>query len=186
MKQLIKQIFCVIVLCALVAGLDSCKKEDTQDKVVNPSDVDLADLTWDLDFPYEVYMSPGAAQELKDSYSDFIEAPVSAISDKTYMVILDNLSDLPEKQLVDLYVDGVVIAIIHPKKAELEALFSRNPEMGSFLDDDGIDGAKLVAISSWNNGLYIIPDEAQFAASRHSTRRKKHRPKPTPRQTSRR
>ena len=164
MKQLIKQIFCAIVLCALVAGLDSCKKEDTQDKVVNPSDGDLADLTWDLDFPYEVYMSPGAAQELKDSYSDFIEAPVSAISDKTYMVILDNLSDLPEKQLVDLYVDGVVIAIIHPKKAELEALFSRNPEMGSFLDDDGIDGAKLVAISSWNNGLYIIPDEAQFAA----------------------
>lgn len=162
MKQLIKRFFCAIVLCALVAGLASCKKEDPKDKVVNPSDVDLADLTWDLDFPYEVYMSPGVAAELADAYQDFILVPASAITENTYMVVLDKVSDLPAEQLVDLYTRDVVIAIAHPKKAEIEALFKNYPEMGYFLDDDSIDGAQLVALSSWNNGLYIIPDEEQF------------------------
>ena len=59
--------FCAILICAALAEFTSCKKGiPTYD--VNPQDIDLADLEWDLDFPYEVFMSPKAAQELKDSF----------------------------------------------------------------------------------------------------------------------
>lgn len=91
MKKVFRFLFCTILICAALAEFTSCKKGiPTYD--VNPQDIDLADLEWDLDFPYEVFMSPKAAQKLKDFYADFIEAPVSAISDNTYMVILDNLN----------------------------------------------------------------------------------------------
>ena len=159
MKKIFKVMFCAILICTSLAVLSSCSKDSSaEDIVINPEDIDLADLTWDMDFPYEVFMASGVSEELQGLYEDFIEAPVAAITDNTYLVILDKLSDLPEKQLVELYEDGVVIAIVHPKKAELKALFEKYPEMGYFLDDDGIDGAQLVALSSWNNGFYIIPD----------------------------
>lgn len=161
MKKNIKRLFCAILICASLVELTSCDKLFPVQEI-NPQDIDLADLEWDLDFPYEVYMSAGAAQELKDAYADFIEAPVSALTDDTYMVILDHLSDLPEAQLVELYLNDVVIAVLNPVQAEFKALFEKYPEMGYFLENDGIDGAKLVAVSSWNNGFYIIPDEAQF------------------------
>jgi len=161
MKKIIERLFCAILICASLVELTSCDKLFPVQEI-NPQDIDLADLEWDLDFPYEVYMSAGAAQELKDAYADFIEAPVSALTDDTYMVILDHLSDLPEAQLVELYLNDVVIAVLNPVQAEFKALFEKYPEMGYFLENDGIDGAKLVAVSSWNNGLYIIPDEAQF------------------------
>ena len=160
-KNILNWVLATILICVSLVELSSCDKLFPVEEI-NPQDIDLADLEWDLDFPYEVYMSAGAAQELKDAYAGFIEAPVSALTDDTYMVILDHLSDLPEAQLVELYLNDVVIAVLHPVKAEFKALFEKYPKMGYFRDDDRIDGAKLVAVSSWNNGLYIIPDEAQF------------------------
>ena len=156
-----KQMCSAILLCVAAVGfISSCQKETP--RVVNPADVELSNYDWDVVFPYEVYMAAGAAAELKDAYSDFITVGASAITDNTYMVILDKVSDLPEEQFVELYEKGVVMAILHPKKAEIQAVFERNPEMGYFLDDDSIDSALLLAISGWNNGYYIIPSTEEY------------------------
>lgn len=158
MKKIVKQLFSAILFCAVIGGFASCDKEK---KDTSP-DPEPYKYEWDLDFPYEVYVSAGAAAQLEDSYSDFLTLTSNAITENTYMVILDKLTDLPAEQLVDLYTRGVVVAIVYPRKAEIEALFQSYPEMGYFLGDDSIDGSLLLALSGWNNGYYIIPETGKY------------------------
>lgn len=49
MKKVFRFLFCTILICAALAEFTSCKKGiPTYD--VNPQDIDLADLEWDLKF----------------------------------------------------------------------------------------------------------------------------------------
>ena len=85
-----------------------------------------------------------------------------AINEDTYLVILDKVSDLPGDKLVELYHSGVTIGFANPKKAEIDALYQEYPDLGYYCNDDDIDRALLFAISSFNNGSYIIPDPEKF------------------------
>ncbi|MBQ9661302.1 MAG: hypothetical protein IJV37_08630 [Bacteroidales bacterium] len=103
MKKILSRICGAFLLCAFAAGFASSCQKDTP-PVVNPADIELSDYEWDIDFPYEVYLSPGVAAELKEAYGDFIAAPAGTISENTYMVILDKLGDLPEDKGFTYYV----------------------------------------------------------------------------------
>lgn len=164
MKQ---SIFAIFAAAALLLGMSACTARDdnpiTSGGTGNSEGAYLKEFNWDVDFPYDVYMSPGVAAELKEAYGDFIDDPATEITDKTYMVILDKLSDLPEEKLVELYEKDVVIAVAHPKKADFDALYKDYPELGYYYDSDDIDKALLFAICKSNNGIYLIPDVDKYA-----------------------
>ena len=136
---------------------------DPKPSEINPEDVNLFEFEWHFDLPGGFYLSSGAYSELKETLSDLTaEEPQMAINDDTYLVILDKVSDLPGDKLVELYHSGVTIGFANPKKAEIDALYEKYPELGYYCNDDDIDRSLLFAISSFNNGSYIIPDPEKF------------------------
>ena len=163
MRKFINWIFAAVLICC-GGGLASCGENadnpvDPKPSEINPEDVNLFEFEWDFDLPGGFYLSSGAYAELKETLSDLTaEEPQMAINDDTYLVILDKVSDLPGDRLVELYQDGVTIGFSHPKKAEIDALYEKYPELGYYCNDDDIDRSLLFAISSFNNGSYIIPD----------------------------
>lgn len=165
MKQ---SIFAIFAAAALLLGMSACAVDDnpvTSGSNGKSEGTYLDEFNWDIDFPYDVYMSPGVAAELKAAYGDFIDDPATEITDKTYMVILDKLADLSEEKLVELYEKDVIIAVAHPQKAEFAALYEKYPELGNYYDSDEIDKALLFAVSKSNNGIYIIPDVDKYPDS---------------------
>jgi hypothetical protein len=163
MRKLFNWMFAAVLICC-GGGLASCGENadnpvDPKLSEINPEDVNLFEFEWDFDLPGGFYLSSGAYAELKETLSDLTaEEPQMAINDNTYLVILDKVSDLPGDRLVELYQDGVTIGFSHPKKAEIDALYEKYPELGYYCNDDDIDRSLLFAISSFNNGSYIIPD----------------------------
>ena len=167
MRKLFNWMFAAVLICC-GGGLASCGENadnpvDPKPSEINPEDVNLFEFEWDFDLPGGFYLSSGAYAELKETLSDLTaEEPQMAINDDTYLVILDKVSDLPGDRLVELYQDGVTIGFSHPKKAEIDALYEKYPELGYYCNDDDIDRSLLFAISSFNNGSYIIPDPEKF------------------------
>ena len=167
MRKFINWMFAAVLICC-GGGLASCGENadnpvDPKLSEINPEDVNLFEFEWDFDLPGGFYLSSGAYAELKETLSDLTaEEPQMAINDDTYLVILDKVSDLPGDRLVELYQDGVTIGFSHPKKAEIDALYEKYPELGYYCNDDDIDRSLLFAISSFNNGSYIIPDPEKF------------------------
>ncbi len=167
MRKLFNWMFAAVLICC-GGGLASCGENadnpvDPKLSEINPEDVNLFEFEWDFDLPGGFYLSSGAYAELKETLSDLTaEEPQMAINDDTYLVILDKVSDLPGDRLVELYQDGVTIGFSHPKKAEIDALYEKYPELGYYCNDDDIDRSLLFAISSFNNGSYIIPDPEKF------------------------
>ena len=167
MRKLFNWMFAAVLICC-GGGLASCGENadnpvDPKLSEINPEGVHLFEFEWDYDLPGGFYLSSGAYAELKETLSDLTaEEPQMAINDDTYLVILDKVSDLPGDRLVELYQDGVTIGFSHPKKAEIDALYEKYPELGYYCNDDDIDRALLFAISSFNNGSYIIPDPEKF------------------------
>ena len=167
MRKLFNWMFAAVLICC-GGGLASCGENadnpvDPKPSEINPEDVNLFEFEWHFDLPGGFYLSSGAYSELKETLSDLTaEEPQMAINDDTYLVILDKVSDLPGDRLVELYQDGVTIGFSHPKKAEIDALYEKYPELGYYCNDDDIDRSLLFAISSFNNGSYIIPDPEKF------------------------
>lgn len=167
MRKFINWMFAAVLICC-GGGLASCGENadnpvNPNPSEINPEDVNLFEFDWDFDLPGGFYLSSGAYAELKETLSDLTaEEPQMAINDNTYLVILDKVSDLPGDRLVELYQDGVTIGFSHPKKAEIDALYEKYPELGYYCNDDDIDRSLLFAISSFNNGSYIIPDPEKF------------------------
>lgn len=160
MKKNMRRVMTATLICSAVLAVASCdNKDNIEDKETEQA---LWDDGYDFDFPYSVYVSPGAAAEFQEAFGDFIVKPAATIDENTYLVILDKPGDLPAERLVELYGKGVIIAFAHPKKAEIESLYKEYPELGYYLDNDEIDNALLLAISGWNNGIFIIPDPAKY------------------------
>ena len=168
MTKLFNWMFAAVLICC-GGGLTSCVNDDNPaDSVPSTPDipeggVSLFEFDWDYDLPGGYYLAPGVYAELKETLTELIdEEPQMAINEDTYLVILDKVSDLPGDKLVELYHSGVTIGFANPKKAEIDALYQEYPDLGYYCNDDDIDRALLFAISSFNNGSYIIPDPEKF------------------------
>ena len=169
MTKLFNWMFAAVLICC-GGGLTSCVVNDDNpaDSVPSTPDipeggVSLFEFDWDYDLPGGYYLAPGVYAELKETLTELIdEEPQMAINEDTYLVILDKVSDLPGDKLVELYHSGVTIGFANPKKAEIDALYQEYPDLGYYCNDDDIDRALLFAISSFNNGSYIIPDPEKF------------------------
>lgn len=167
MRKLFNWMFAAVLVCC-GGGLASCGENadnplDPKPSEINPEDINLFEFEWDFDLPGGFYLSSGAYAELKETLTELIdEEPQMAINEDTYLVILDKVSDLPGDKLVELYHSGVTIGFANPKKAEIDALYEKYPELGYYCNDDDIDRSLLFAISSFNNGSYIIPDPEKF------------------------
>lgn len=167
MTKLFNWMFAAVLICC-GGGLTSCvvnedNPVDPKPSEIYPEDVHLFEFDWDYDLPGGYYLAPGVYAELKETLTELIdEEPQMAINEDTYLVILDKVSDLPGDKLVELYHSGVTIGFANPKKAEIDALYQEYPDLGYYCNDDDIDRALLFAISSFNNGSYIIPDPEKF------------------------
>ena len=167
MRKLFNWMFAAVLVCC-GGGLASCGENadnpvDPKPSEINPEDVSLFEFDWDYDLPGGYYIAPGVYAELKETLTELIdEEPQMAINEDTYLVILNKVSDLPGDKLVELYHSGVTIGFANPKKAEIDALYQEYPDLGYYCNDDDIDRSLLFAISSFNNGSYIIPDPEKF------------------------
>ena len=164
MRKLFNWMFAAVLICC-GGGLTSCVVNDDNpaDSVPSTPDIHVFEFDWDYDLPGGYYIAPGVYAELKETLTELIdEEPQMAINEDTYLVILDKVSDLPGDKLVELYHSGVTIGFANPKKAEIDALYQEYPDLGYYCNDDDIDRALLFAISSFNNGSYIIPDPEKF------------------------
>ena len=166
MTKLFNWMLAAVLICC-GGGLTSCVNDDNpadpKPSEIYPEDVHLFEFDWDYDLPGGYYLAPGVYAELKETLTELIdEEPQMAINEDTYLVILDKVSDLPGDKLVELYHSGVTIGFANPKKAEIDALYQEYPDLGYYCNDDDIDRALLFAISSFNNGSYIIPDPEKF------------------------
>ena len=111
-------------------------------------------------FDYPVFVG-NIDGDFRRSMDEMFTNIVSTIDENTSLVVLGNLNELDESILKEVYESGREIAIVFPKKADIDRFISQHDWVEAF-NTEGADDVVLLSFNNSLGGYVISPEEIEL------------------------